>query len=123
MRSKRFAVLAALIAGGALAAGLAASVGSAAHSTTQAGYKVFLIPKFVGIPVFTQNSLGAKAAAKELGDTVVYNGPTEASATAQVPFIDAAVRNQQVNAVAVAFEHHELRIRQQGFHLVHLLFL
>ena len=101
MRSKRFAVLAALIAGGALAAGLAASVGSAAHSKAQAGYKVFLIPKFVGIPVFTQNSLGAKAAAKELGDTVVYNGPTEASATAQVPFIDAAVR-QGANAIIIS---------------------
>src|SRR5918911_714175 len=92
MRSKRFAAISALIAAGAVAAGLAAGVGSAAHSQAQAGYKVFLIPKFVGIPVFTQNSLGAKAAAKELGDTVIYNGPTEASATAQVPFIDSAVR-------------------------------
>jgi rhamnose transport system substrate-binding protein len=101
MRSKRFAALAALIAAGAVAAGLAAGVGSAAHTNAKAGYKVFLIPKFVGIPVFTQNSLGAKQAAKELGDTVVYNGPTEASATAQVPFIDAAVR-QGANAIIIS---------------------
>ena len=101
MRSKRFAVLAALIAGGALAAGLAASVGSAAHNSAQAGDKVFLIPKFVGIPVFTQNSLGAKQAAKELGDTVTYNGPTEASAAKQVPFIDNAVR-QGYNAIIIS---------------------
>src|SRR5205085_801316 len=80
-----------VVAAGALAAGLAASVGSAGPSKTAAGSKVFLIPKFVGIPVFTQNANGAKLAAKELGDTIVYNGPTEASATAQVPFIDSAV--------------------------------
>src|ERR1051326_9213823 len=95
MRSKRFAALAVLVAAGALAAAIAASIGSAAHSKAQAGYKVF------GIPVFTQNSLGAKQAAKELGDTVVYNGPTEASATAQVPFIDAAVR-QGANAIIIS---------------------
>ena len=84
MRSKRLAVLLGVVAAGALAAGLAASVGSAGPSKTAAGSKVFLIPKFVGIPVFTQNANGAKLAAKELGDTIVYNGPTEASATAQV---------------------------------------
>jgi rhamnose transport system substrate-binding protein len=101
MRSKRFVALAAVIATGAVAAGVAAGVGTAAQSKAKAGYKVFLIPKFVGIPVFTQNSLGAKQAAKELGDTVVYNGPTEASATAQVPFIDAAVR-QGANAIIIS---------------------
>lgn len=92
MRTKRLWTLVAIVAAGALAAGLTASVGSAGRSTPAAGYKIFLIPKFVGIPVFTQNAAGAKAAAKELGDTIIYNGPTEASATAQVPFIDAAVR-------------------------------
>src|SRR5919197_2053431 len=101
MRSKRFAALAVLVTAGALAAAIAASVGSAAHAKAKAGYKVFLIPKFVGIPVFTQNSLGAKAAAKELGDTVVYNGPTEAQATAQVPFIDSAVR-QGAKAIIIS---------------------
>src|ERR671934_2036146 len=101
MRSKRFAAISALIAAGAVAAGLAAGVGSAAHSKAQAGYKVFLIPKFVGIPVFTQNSLGAKAAAKELGDTVVYNGPTSADASAQVTFIDSAVQ-QGYNAIIIS---------------------
>src|SRR5436190_1261959 len=101
MRSKRMAVLLGVVAAGALAAGLAASVGSAGPSRTASGDKVFLIPKFVGIPVFTQNAAGAKLAAKELGDTVVYNGPTEASATAQVPFIDAAVR-QGAKAIIIS---------------------
>jgi rhamnose transport system substrate-binding protein len=101
VRRKRFAVLAGVVAAGALAVGLAAGVGSAAQSKAQKGDKVFLIPKFVGIPVFTQNGLGAKAAGKELGDTVIYNGPTEASATAQVPFIDAAVR-QGAKAIIIS---------------------
>src|SRR5205809_960096 len=101
MRTKRLAVLAGIVAAGTLAAGLAAGVGSAGQSKAASGGKVFLIPKFVGIPVFTQNAAGAKAAAKELGDTIVYNGPTEASATAQVPFIDAAVR-QGAKAIIIS---------------------
>ena len=101
MRRKRLFVLVGIVAAGALAAGLAAGVGSAGQSRAAAGSKVFLIPKFVGIPVFTQNAAGAKAAAKELGDTVVYNGPTEASATAQVPFIDSAVR-QGAKAIIIS---------------------
>jgi rhamnose transport system substrate-binding protein len=99
MRRKRLLVLVGIVAAGVLAAGLTAGFGSAGQS--RAGSKVFLIPKFVGIPVFTQNAAGAKAAAKELGDTVVYNGPTEASATAQVPFIDSAVR-QGAKAIIIS---------------------
>jgi rhamnose transport system substrate-binding protein len=62
---------------------------------------MFLIPKFVGIPVFTLNGAGAKEAAKTLGDTVVYNGPTTASAAAQVPFINSAVR-QGAKAIIIS---------------------
>jgi|SRR5581483_1771335 len=101
MRSKRVAALTGVVVAAAVAAGLAAGVGSAGARKGASGDKIFLIPKFVGIPVFTQNSLGAKAAAKELGDTIVYNGPTEASATAQVPFIDAAVR-QGAKAIIIS---------------------
>jgi rhamnose transport system substrate-binding protein len=101
MRRTRLLVLAGVVAAGTLAVGLAAGVGSAGQSKAAAGSKVFLIPKFVGIPVFTQNAAGAKAAAKELGDTVIYNGPTEASATAQVPFIDSAVR-QGAKAIIIS---------------------
>jgi rhamnose transport system substrate-binding protein len=53
------------------------------------------------VPVFTQNSIGAKAAAKELGDTVTYNGPTTASATGQVQFINTAVQ-QGYNAIIIS---------------------
>jgi rhamnose transport system substrate-binding protein len=101
MRRKRLALLFAVAAMAVLALALVTGVGSAAHTKTAAGYKVFVLPKFVGVPVFTQSGLGAKAAAKELGDTVTYNGPTEASAAKQVPFIDNAVR-QGYNAIIIS---------------------
>ena len=46
-----------LAAAGALAAGVAAGVGTAGHAKTTAGYKVFVLPKFIGIPVFTPGSM------------------------------------------------------------------
>src|ERR687887_1602838 len=101
MRGKRLTLLLAtgIVAVAALA--VAASVGSAGSTTSAASYKVFVLPKFIGVPVFTQNGLGAKAAAKVLGDSVTYNGPTEASGTKQVPFIDNAVR-QGYNAIIIS---------------------
>ena len=93
MRRKRVAAVTALVvAAVAITIGLTAGIGSAKPSKAAAGNKVYLIPKFIGIPVFTQNSIGAKQAAKELGDTVTYNGPTTASATGQVQFINTAVQ-------------------------------
>jgi rhamnose transport system substrate-binding protein len=101
MRRKRLTLLTASGAVFVVALALAAGIGSAGSTKTTASYKVFLLPKFIGIPVFTQNGLGAKAAGKVLGDTVTYNGPTEASAAKQVPFIDNAVR-QGYNAIIIS---------------------
>jgi rhamnose transport system substrate-binding protein len=101
MRVKRFVLLLAIVAAATVTVAVAANVGTAGRTKAHAGYKVFLLPKFVGVPVFTQNGAGAKAAAKELGDTVTYNGPTEASAAKQVPFIDNAVR-QGYNAIIIS---------------------
>jgi rhamnose transport system substrate-binding protein len=80
----------------ALAVGL--STGSA---KTSAGYKIFFLPKTTSIPVFTQNGIGAKAAAKELGDSITYNGPTDVSGPKQVPFIDSAAR-QGFDAIVIS---------------------
>src|SRR3954447_19779917 len=90
--SRKGMAVAAVLVGAAASLALTAGVGDAKQARRDAGYKVYLIPKFIGIPVFTQNSVGAKAAAKELGDTVTYNGPTSASPTAQVQFINTAVQ-------------------------------
>ncbi len=101
MRRRRITLLLAVAAAAVLGLTVATGVGTARPSKQAAGYKVFLLPKFIGIPVFTQNNLGAKAAAKELGDSVTYNGPTDASATKQVGFIDNAVR-QGYNAIIIS---------------------
>jgi rhamnose transport system substrate-binding protein len=102
MRRKRLFVLFGIVGAlAALTAGLLASLGTAGETRAAKSYKVFFLPKFIGIPVFTQNGLGAKEAARKLGDKVTYNGPTEASATKQVTFIDSAVR-QGFNAIIIS---------------------
>src|SRR5919198_2855005 len=101
MRRKRTIGLLLVVGVAAIVTGLLAGTGGAKTQASQAGFKMFLIPKFVGIPVFTLNGKGAKEAAKELGDTVVYNGPTTASAAAQVPFINAAV-SQGAKAIIIS---------------------
>jgi len=82
-------------------AAVTATLGTAGTTTAHAGYKIFILPKATGIPVFTQNGLGAKEAGKELGDTVTYNGPATATGAAQVPFIDTAAR-QGYNAIVIS---------------------
>jgi len=94
---KRLFPLAGLVALAAVAASLATAGTQAKH----AGYKIFVLPKTTSIPVFTQNGIGAKQAAKELGDTVTYNGPTDVSGPKQVPFIDTAAR-QGYNAIVIS---------------------
>ncbi len=101
MRKTKLVVAAGLIAAVSAVGLTTAGVGNAKSTKATAGSKIFLIPKFIGIPVFTQNSVGAKAAAKELGDTVTYNGPTSASATAQVSFINTAVQ-QGAGAIIIS---------------------
>src|SRR5262249_13739610 len=92
MSKRRLIAIGALASAVLVASMLAAGVGSAHPGKAAAGSKVYLIPKFIGVPVFTQNNLGAQAAAKTLGDTVTYNGPTSADATQQVTFIDTAIQ-------------------------------
>ena len=99
MQKTRFALLLGLGAVVALTAGLSAGV--AGPSTSEATYKIYLLPKNLGNPYFNASHQGAKKAAKELGDTVTYNAPTEATGTKQVPFIDTAVR-QGFNAIIIS---------------------
>ena len=85
----------------ALVAALTASAGQEATSHKGQNYKIFLVPKLIGVNVFTENGKGAKEAAKELGDTVIYNGPTEAVAAKQVPFINTAAQ-QGADAIIIS---------------------
>jgi rhamnose transport system substrate-binding protein len=100
MRGRKLSVV--LLVGIALLTALAVSLSaSVAGARTQAGYKIFLIPKTTTIPVFTQNGIGAKRAAKELGDTLTYNGPTDVSGPKQVPFINSAAQ-QGYNGIVIS---------------------
>src|SRR4029079_18497049 len=103
MRRKRLGIvsLISLVALVVLAGGISASTGSASTDRATKGHKIFFLPKLIGVNVFTENGKGAKEAAAKLGDSVTYNGPTEASAAKQVPFIDSAVR-QGFDAIVIS---------------------
>jgi rhamnose transport system substrate-binding protein len=101
MSRKGMAALAGLVVAAVVTVGLTASIGNAKPNKGAAGFKIYLIPKFIGIPVFTQNNVGAQQAAKENGDKVTYNGPTTASATGQVQFINTAIQ-QGYNAIIIS---------------------
>lgn len=65
------------------------------------GYTIFMIPKATSISVFDVGRKGGEEAAKELGDTLEYIGPTEADAQQQVQSINNAVR-QRPDAILVS---------------------
>ena len=125
MRRKRHGLvgLLGLVALVVFAVGLSAGTGGATNEKSTSGHKIFFLPKLIGVNVFTENGKGAKEAAAKLGDSVTYNGPTEAVAAKQVPFIDAAVRQgydaivisaNDPNAVAPALK----RAQQRGLKVI-----
>src|ERR1700679_3346476 len=65
--------------------------GGGGSSSSGAGTKLFMLPKFTGIPPFTQAAAGAKQMASNWGYKFSYGGPTTASATQQVSFLNTAV--------------------------------
>jgi rhamnose transport system substrate-binding protein len=86
--SKRVAVALVAVSAGLAVALPAFGVGAASGAST---VTLFMLPKFTGIPPFTQADQGAAKQAKQYGYTLKYGGPTTASATDQVNFINEAV--------------------------------
>ena len=60
-----------------------------------------LVPKNLGNPYFDAANSGAQIAAKELGVTVLYQGPTNADATAQITLINSLIA-QKVSGLAIS---------------------
>ena len=88
--------------GGNKATTTESSKAAAAGDTASSGEKnVVFMPKLVGIPYFTTCNEGAQEAAKELGITCTYNGPTTADAAQQVTMLEDYLA-QGVDAIAVA---------------------
>src|SRR6266545_1286393 len=60
-----------------------------------------LVPKNLGNPYFDTANNGAQEAAKELGVTVTYQGPSAADATQQIQLINSLIA-QKVNGLAIS---------------------
>lgn len=90
-RFLRIIVVMVTIGIGLAACSTTATSSTARSSTARSSVRLFMLPKFTGIPPFTQADQGAAAQAKLYGYTLKYGGPTSASATEQVNFINEAV--------------------------------
>ncbi|HEY3322168.1 MAG TPA: substrate-binding domain-containing protein [Planctomycetota bacterium] len=83
-------------------AGTEAGATGGADSARKKRITVALLPKRKGVPYFTSCAEGAQEAAKELGDVdLIYDGPTDGSATAAADMIDRWVQ-KKVDVIAVS---------------------
>jgi ABC-type sugar transport system substrate-binding protein len=62
---------------------------------------IAMLPKLINIDYFDTCKRGAMKAAEELGVTLIFNGPTEATAEGQNQFIETWIR-QKVQAICIA---------------------
>jgi rhamnose transport system substrate-binding protein len=100
--SKRTTAFAALVLSGAMA--LTACGGDAEGGGGNGGSEdvsITMLPKNLGNPYFDTSTAGAEAAAEEVGATLEEVGPQEATADAQVQYINTAAQ-QGVSALIVS---------------------
>src|SRR6185312_6880100 len=79
-----------------------ASAGAGGSTTIKSGLKVAFLPKQVNNPYFdTSDNKGGKVAVEEFKGTYSETGPSEASPSAQVSYINTASQ-QGMNVIAVS---------------------
>lgn len=85
-----------------LAVATALATGLIAGPAAADNVKIALVVKALGIGFFEAANKGAQEAAKELGDVeVIYTGPTDTTAEAQVEVINSLIA-QKVDAIAIS---------------------
>jgi len=84
---------------------------------------ICLLPKKKGVPYFTTCAKGAEEAAKELGDTLIYDGPTDGSPEKAASMVDRWIL-QGVDVIAVSPNDPEVvgqamkKARAKGIHVI-----
>jgi rhamnose transport system substrate-binding protein len=81
--------------------GGAPAPGGGGGGKARTGLKIAIMPKAVNIPYFDAAFTGAKKACQELSATCDQTGPTEASGSAQVQFINTVIQ-QQYDALVIS---------------------
>lgn len=77
------------------------AAGQPTNPSAPSAITIAMLPKLVNIDYFNACKLGAETTARELGVTLIYDGPSEPSGSEQNKFFDTWIR-QNVQAICVA---------------------
>jgi rhamnose transport system substrate-binding protein len=113
-----------LLVGGAATVGLTiAGCGAGAGGSRATGLRLFHVPKWTTLPYFQTAQKGAAKAAKELGDTIVYTGPSSPNAEQQVATLQNVLTQRPDAIILSAIEQQNVapvlkRAMRQGVTVV-----